>query len=366
MADTERLERPAGGPSVGSRPAPPPPRYPSLRQRLFMGLGIVVLAAAFIWGVWYIFIGSHYVSTDDAYVDAKSAQITPQIAGTIQSVAVEDTQNVKRGDLLVVIDPSDAKLAAAQADANYNHALSHARQYYANVDAAEAAVSARKADLERAQVDYERRQALKSTGAISGDELTTARNAFDTAEADVKAAEQNLLAAKALITGPDPEKIPEVLAAAATRDKAHLDLDRTVIKAPIDGIVARNAIQIGQHVDIGATLMSVVPVAQAYVNANFKEGQLTDVRPGQKATLTADIYGSSVEYHGKVEGIGGGTGSAFAIIPAQNATGNWIKIVQRLPVRIILDPQELQQHPLRVGLSMSVKVDISDKGDSGS
>jgi membrane fusion protein (multidrug efflux system) len=272
----------------------------------------------------------------------------------------------KQGDVLVVIDPSDAKLAAAQAEAQYNRALSHSRQYYANVDGAEATVSARKADLERAKIDYDRRQALKSTGAISGDELSTARNALDIADAGLRAAEQNLLAAKALITSPEPEKNPEVLAAAAMRDKARLDLERTVLKAPIDGIVARSAIQIGQHVDIGATLMSVVPLAQAYVNANFKEGQLTDVRPGQSATLTADIYGSGVVYHGKVEGIGGGTGSAFAIIPAQNATGNWIKIVQRLPVRIALDPKELQEHPLRVGLSMSVKVDISEKGDSGS
>ncbi|TAL01583.1 MAG: biotin/lipoyl-binding protein [Rhodospirillaceae bacterium] len=372
MADSDRYERSPGGPGAdiypraGNRPASPPVRYPSLRQRLFMGLGMVVGIAALLWIGWYILVGSHYVSTDDAYVDAKTAQITPQISGTIISVAVMDTQSVKRGDVLVVIDPTDMQLALAQADADYNHTLGRVRQYYANVDAAAAQVTARKADLERARVDYNRRRALESTGAISGDEMTTARNSLDTAAADLQAAQQELVARKALITSPKPEQNPEVLSAAATRDRARLDVARTLIRAPIDGIVARSGIQIGQHVEVGATLMSIVPVADAYVNANFKEGQLTDVRIGQPATLTSDLYGSGVVFHGKVIGIGGGTGAAFAIIPAQNATGNWIKIVQRLPVRIALDPADLKEHPLRVGLSMTAEINVREKGDPNS
>jgi membrane fusion protein (multidrug efflux system) len=371
MADSNTLERSPGGPgsaqapNTTGRPSPPPDRYPSLRQRLFMGLGLVVVGAAVIWGLWYLFIGSHYVTTDDAYVDAKIAQITPQIDGTVAIVPVIDTQAVRKGDVLVVIDPADKKLALAQAEAHYTQALSRAKQYYANVDASLAQVAARKADVERAQVDFKRRQALESTGAISGDELTTARNALDTAKANLRAAEQQLIANRALVTSPHPEQNAEVLAAAAVRDKARLDMERTVIRAPIDGIVARSAVQIGQHVSEGAKLMSVVPVQEAFVDANFKESQLTDVRVGQLATLTSDLYGGGVTYHGHVIGIGGGTGSAMAIIPAQNATGNWIKIVQRLPVRIALDPRELEANPLRVGLSMTAKVDIREK-DEGS
>jgi len=370
MADTDRNERSPGGPSAesfprpGVRPAPPLPRYPSLRQRLFMGLGLVVLVGILLWITWYVFVGSHYVSTDDAYVDAKTAQITPQIDGTIASVPAQDTQIVKKGDVLVVIAPRDMQLDLAQADAEYNRALNRVQQYYANVAAAAAQVTARKADVDRAQIDFNRRKALESTGAISGDEMTTARNALETANAGLQAAEQELVARKALVTTAKPEDNPEVLTAAAARDRARLGVERTVIHSPIDGVVARNAIQIGQRVQIGTTLMSVVPIAEAYVNANFKEGQLSDVRVGQLATLTSDLYGRGVVFHGKVVGLGGGTGSAFAIIPAQNATGNWIKIVQRLPVRIALDPKELEEHPLRVGLSMTAEIDLHSKSDS--
>jgi len=366
MADSNTLERSPGGPgaaSTASRPAPAPDRYPTLRQRLFMGLGLVVVVAAALWGLWYLFFGSAYVSTDDAYVEARMAQITPQVDGTVSSVPVIDTQSVKKGDVLVEIDPADAKLSLAQAEANLTQALSRTKQNIANIDAAVAEVTARKADAERARVDYKRRLALETTGAISGDELTTARNALDTAQANLQAAEQQLIARRALVTDPKPEANAEVIAALAAREKFVLALKRTTIKAPIDGIIARSAVQVGQHVSVGARLMSVVPITEAYVDANFKESQLTHVRIGQPATLTSDIYGSSVEYHGRVVGVGGGTGSSMAIIPAQNATGNWIKIVQRVPVRIALDRKELAENPLRVGLSMTAKVNIRHKGD---
>jgi membrane fusion protein (multidrug efflux system) len=334
-------------------------RRGQLRKRLFAGLGVLVAVVAIGAGLrWYI-VSSHYASTDNAYVDASVAQITPRVEGTLDSVPANDTQRVKKGDVLATIDPSDARLALAQAEANYTLAQQHVAQYFANVDAAAAQLVARRGDLERAQKDYERRASLASTGAVSGDELTTAHNDLQTAQAGVLQAANQLAAQKALIAAGNAAHNPEVLNAKAALEKAKLDLDRTVIRAPIDGVVAQNTAQIGQHVDSGAVLMSVVPVAEAYVNANFKESQLDRVRVGQPVTLTSDLYGSSVVFHGRVVGLGGGTGSAFSVIPAQNATGNWIKVVQRLPVRIALDPKELAEHPLRVGLSMNAEIDIS-------
>jgi membrane fusion protein (multidrug efflux system) len=331
----------------------------ALRRRLLIALGGAVLLVAVAWGVWWYIVASHYVSTDDAYVDASLAEITPQIDGTIAQVPVSDTNHVKRGDVLVVIDPADAELAVAQARANYGQAIHKVRQYFANADQAAAEVAARQADLARAETDFSRRAGLARTGAVSGDEISTAGNALQTAKANLEAAKEQLASQKALIDDGDVAHNPEVLAAKAALDKANLDLSRTIIRAPIDGIVAQNGVQIGQRVKVGAILMSVVPVAEAHVNANFKEGQLDRVRAGEPATLTSDLYGSGVVFHGRVIGVGGGTGAAFATIPAQNATGNWIKVVQRVPVRIALDPKELADHPLRVGLSMSAKIDIA-------
>jgi membrane fusion protein (multidrug efflux system) len=322
-------------------------------------LGLLVLAAAIAWGSWWYVVASHYASTDDAYVDASTALITPQIDGTIAAVPVYDTQRVRRGQPLVIIDPLDAKLAVAQDEANYAQAVRLVQQSFANVDAAAAQVAARKADVEKARVDYGRRTALASTGAVSGDELTTARNAVETAQAELLAAQSQFAALQALVRGSDVDHNPQVLSAKASLDKARLDLDRTIIRAPLDGVIVQDNVQTGQRVKVGATLMSVVPLDRVYVNANFKEGQLDQVRVGQPVTLTSDLYGSSVVFHGRVAGLGGGTGSAFAVIPAQNATGNWIKVVQRLPVRVALDPKELAEHPLRVGLSMTAKIDIS-------
>jgi membrane fusion protein (multidrug efflux system) len=331
-----------------------------MRQRLFALLGGLVLVAALLAGAYWYFISSNYASTDNAYVDASTAQITPRIEGTLASVPVNDTRHVKKGDVLATIDPTDAQIALVQAKANFAQAQQHVAQYFANVDAAAAQVAARRGDLARAQMDYQRRASLASTGAVSGDELTTARNDLQTAQSGLTQAVNQLASQRALIAGHDAAHNPEVLAAEAALDKAKLDLERTVIRAPIDGVVAQNTAQIGQHVAPGAPLMSVVPVAAAYVNANFKESQLDRVRAGQPVTLTSDLYGSSIVFHGRVVGIGGGTGSAFSVIPAQNATGNWIKVVQRLPVRVALDPKELAAHPLRVGLSMYAEIKLAE------
>ena len=329
------------------------------RRRLFMLLGGVVVIAALIAGIWWYIVSSRYVSTDDAYVDASVAEITPQIDGLVRSVPVNDTQTVKKGQVLVVIDPVDEQIAVAQAEANYGQATRRVEQYFANASAGAAQVASKRADLQRAQLDYKRRVALASTGAVSGDELSTAKDALDTAVAGVEMAQRQLLSQQALIRGTTVQNNPEVMAAKAQLDAARLALSRTVLRAPVDGIVAQSVVQVGQRVQVGTQLMTVVPVAQVYVNANFKEGQLRKVRIGQAATLTSDLYGSSVVFHGKVAGVGGGTGSAFAVIPAQNATGNWIKVVQRLPVRIALDPAELARHPLRVGLSMDATIDVA-------
>jgi len=354
------------------------------RGKLFAGLAVVVLLGAAGYGGWYALVGSRQVTTDNAYVAAETAQVTPLVGGPVREVRVSDTQAVKKGQVLIVLDDTDARLAVAQAEAALAQAERRVQGYFANDDALGAQVTARaadesraaaqvesaKADLDRARVDLDRRKALSASGAVSGEELTAAQNAFDTAKARLEAAQAALAQARAsrsaaagsleanqvLTRNSTVATNPEVAVARARLDQARVDLERTVIRAPVDGVVARRQVQVGQRVAPGATLMSIVPINQAYVEANFKEVQLKDVRIGQKAELEADLYGRSVKYEGRVVGLAGGTGAAFAVIPAQNATGNWIKVVQRVPVRIALDPEELQVHPLRVGLSMKAVI----------
>ena len=352
---------------------------------LFGAIGLAVVGV----GVHWFLVGRNYVSTDDAYVDASNAQITPLVSAAIVKLPVVETQRVKAGDVLVVLDDSDFKLALAQAQAQLGQTERKVQGYFSNDDALAAQINARDADivaarariasadsdLQRAKIDFDRRQALASSGAVSGDELTTAQNRLRQSEAALASMRAALAQSEAqkvaavgarkinaaLIEGTTLDTNPEVLAARAAADKAKLDLDRTVIRAPIDGVVTRNTVQIGQRVQSGASLMTLVPLDQVYVNANFKEVQLDRVIIGQKAELTSDLYGRGVVFHGTVVGLAGGTGAAFALIPAQNATGNWIKVVQRLPVRIELDPRDLQQHPLRVGLSMNATIDLASK-----
>jgi membrane fusion protein (multidrug efflux system) len=329
------------------------------RLRLFGGLAASI---AVLGGGYYAYdtlVLSRHAVTDNAYVGADVAQVTPQIGGTVAEVPINDTMHVKRGQVLVMLDRADTEIAFAQAQANYAQAVRHVRQYFANSGEAAAQVDARASDMKRATLDYNRRTALFAAGAISTEQLTTARNTLETAHAGYTAAQQALQSQQALIHGVDADHNPEVLAAKAALDKARLDLSRTVIRAPIDGVVSKRDVQVGQRVQPGIPLMMVVPIQAAYVDANFKEVQLAKVRPGQPVTLTSDLYGDSVVYTGHVIGFSGGTGAAFAIVPAQNATGNWIKVVQRLPVRIALDPRELKQHPLQVGLSMTADVNVA-------
>ena len=330
------------------------------RKRLLSGLALCSLAAVIAAGARWYLESAQSVSTDDAYVDAPLAEITPQIDGTILRVAVFDTQHVRRGDLLVQLDPADAGLAVQQARAAYEQAMRRVEQYMANVNAAQANVAGKQSNLKRAELALNRRRSVSEHGAVSAEEISTATNALDAATSDLSIAQQQLAAQRSLVHSDDIAGNPEVLAAKAALDKALLDLERTQIRAPVDGVVAERHAQIGQRIRLGSNLMNVVPLMDAHVDANFKEVQLQHIQPGQKADLISDLYGATVVFHGRVEGVGGGTGSAFAVIPAQNATGNWIKVVQRLPVRIALDARELAAHPLRVGVSMTAKVYLGD------
>lgn len=329
------------------------------RKRLFAYLGAGVAVVAVLAALQWVLIGSHYVSTEDAYVGASTARISAQVAGVIAEVPISETRPVKAGETLLVIDPADAKLAQARAEAEYRRAIQHVRQFYAEEAGASAQVAARQADLVRAETDFDRRSTLAQTGAVSGEELSSARAARDAAKANLAAAQQMLASQRALTQGTRVDTNPETLAAKAALDAANLNLSRTKVVSPIDGIVVQNATQIGQRVEPGTPLMSIAPISDAYVDANFKEGQLRKMRIGQPVELKSDVYGGRVKYHGIVTGIGGGTGSAFAVIPAQNATGNWIKVIQRVPVRIKLQREELAKNPLRVGMSMHATVNVS-------
>jgi membrane fusion protein (multidrug efflux system) len=298
------------------------------RQRAVL-FCVLALTAAAAGGGAYVYwkqVGSRYVSTDNAYTAAEVAMVTAQIDGPVAAVNVVDSQEVKRGDILVIIDDTDARLALRQAQADLGRA--------------QAQVTAAAADVERTGIDLKRREALVASGSVSGDEVTHVKNGASDAEAALNGARAAVALAQARV------------------DKAKVDLGRTVIRSPVDGVIARRQVQLGQRVQPSTPLLSVVPVEELYVNANFKEVQLAKVRNGQKVELVSDLYQGKVVFHGVVDGFSGGTGAAFALIPAQNATGNWIKVVQRLPVRIRLNPAELAAHPLRLGLSMNAAVDL--------
>lgn len=360
-------------------------RATSSRKKGFMGLAAAIVIAAVGYGLWYYFVGSRYVSTDNAYSAAEVAEVTPSVTGIVQTVNVVDTQAVKQGDVLVQLDDTDARLALAQAEANLGQSRRRVSSYMATDEGLAAQVKAREADetqaqarlvaaqsdFTKAQVDLKRREALAKSGAVSGEELTNARNAMAQAESNLNVAKAaaaqatanrlSTIGAKkanaALTINATVETNPEVMLAKAKVEQAQVDLARTVIKAPVDGVIARRQVQVGQRVQNGERLMSVVPLHDVHVDANFKEVELRHVKIGQPVEVTADIYGDKVLYHGVVSGVSGGTGSAFSMIPAQNATGNWIKVVQRLPLRITLDKNELAKHPLQVGLSMIATID---------
>ena len=318
--------------------------------------GVAIASAAY--GAYWAQVLRYHQSTDDAYVSGNVVQITPQISGTVVAIGADDTQFVKVGQPLVKLDQADAQVALDAAEAQLARSVRDVRNLFATSSELEAAVQLRRTDLAAAQSDLARRQRLGSSGAVSAEELQHASDAVKVAQAALLAAEQQLAANRARVDGTTLKDHPQVRDAAAAVRAAYLTLSRTELPAPVAGFVARRNVQLGQRVSPGTPLMAVVPLDQVWVDANFKEPQLARMRVGQPVTLVADLYGSHVRYHGTVAGFGAGTGSAFSLLPAQNATGNWIKIVQRVPVRIALDPREIGAHPLQIGLSMKADVDV--------
>jgi membrane fusion protein, multidrug efflux system len=382
MPDSGESVSTAGSATARSR-LPPVNR----RRNLLLALAGVVVLGGIGYGVYWVLVASHYVSTDNAYTGADVAQVTPLISGQVQTIPVKETQIVAKGQPVLYIDPVDERIAVAQAKAALGQAERQVQGYFANDTALAAEVASRRSaiaqadaqiasatsDRDRALIDLQRRQKLASSGAVSGEELTTAQDRFKEAQAALTAAQAAHASAianasqavgsrdvnEALITGTDVADNPDVLAAKARLAAAELALSRTAIPAPVAGEVTKKVAEIGQQVQPGTVVMQIVPIREIYVDANFKEVQLKRVRIGQPVVLTSDLYGGGVKFHGRVQGLSGGTGSAFSLIPAQNASGNWIKIVQRLPVRIRLDPDELEKHPLRVGLSMTATIDVA-------
>jgi membrane fusion protein (multidrug efflux system) len=326
----------------------------------FAILAALVIIGALIWLGRWILVSSHYETTDDAYISSDMVQITSEIPGTVLAVRVDDTQSVERGALLAELDPADARVAASEAEAQLARAVRDVRGLFAQRDQLRAQIAQRQSDVKRAQDDVERREGLLSDGAVSGEELSHSRDALTAARAALDGARQQLNATEAQISGTRIETHPQVLDAEAAVRNAALALHRTALRAPVAGVIARRSVQVGQRVAAGAPLMALVPLDDVWVDANFKEGQLRTIRIGQRVSLRSDLYGSNVIYRGRIAGLSAGSGSAFALLPAQNASGNWIKIVQRIPVRIVIDAQDLKDHPLRVGLSMSAEVDVRD------
>ncbi len=334
----------------------------SSRGLLLRLLGVVVVVAAIGWGFWYFLDGRWYASTDDAYVGGNVVQITPQIAGTVISIGADDGDLVKKGDVLVKLDQANADVALAEAKANLANTVRKVRGLYSNVSGARALVAARKVAVARARADYRRRVALAKSGAISAEELAHAADTLATAESALTTGQQQLETGKVLVDDTVVASHPDVQAAAARLRAAYLNDIRTTLLAPVSGYVAMRSVQLGQSVTPGSALMAVVPLQQVWVDANFKETQLTHMRIGQPVQIDSDVYGSAVTYKGEIASLGVGTGSAFSLLPAQNATGNWIKIVQRIPVRVVFtDPAQLQKHPLRIGMSLNVEVNLHDQ-----
>ncbi len=359
-------------PIPSSAPAVPAAR----RKPALIAVAAATLLAGAAYGAWWALVLRHHEATDNAYVQAPVVQITPQVGGTVLAVLADDTDVVKAGAPLVRLDPSDAKLALERAEAQLAQTVREVRTLYANNGTLAATIRQREADVLRAQSevarandDVMRRRPLAQSGAVGGEEmkhaeatLASAQSALAAAQGALAAAREQAASNQALTEGTRVETHPNVERAAAAVREAWLALQRTELPAPLDGQVAKRSVQVGQRVAAGTPLMTVIPLDQVWVEANFKEVQLRRMRIGQPVKLTADLYGSKVEYDGRIAGLGAGTGAAFALLPAQNATGNWIKVVQRVPVRVELDAKQLAAHPLRVGLSMEATVDVGDDG----
>jgi membrane fusion protein (multidrug efflux system) len=355
----------------GAAPAAAP-QTNGARKKALSGVAAAVVLGGLAYGTYWALVLNHFESTDNAYVQGNVVQLTPQVGGTVVAINADDTDHVKAGQLLVKLDPADAKVALDQAEAQLAQTVREVRTLFANNSTLKAQIALREADLARAQSDFvkaqddvNRRSPLVSTGAVgqeefnhSSSQLAAAKSSVAAAQSAVIAARESLASNQTLTDGVAVDQHPNVMRAAARVRESYLALRRAELLAPVDGFVAKRSVQLGQRIAAGAPLMSVIALDGVWVEANFKESQLRNLRIGQPVELQADVYGKKVDYRGTIDGLGAGTGAAFALLPAQNATGNWIKVVQRVPVRIRLDPKELVEHPLRVGLSMDAKVDV--------
>jgi membrane fusion protein (multidrug efflux system) len=333
---------------------------PAKRRRALIIVAAVFVLAAVAWVLLWLFVFSTREKTDNAYVGGNQVAISAQVPGIVTSILADDTQRVEAGQVLVKLDNTDADVRLQQMSSALAQAVRQVRQQTESATSADAQVTKARVDLKKAQADLARRAPLVAAQAEAPETVQHLRDAVDQAQASLDAAQAQAAASHAAIEGTQVATNPAVEQARANYRSAWIAAQRNNIYAPVTGYVAQRSVQVGNSVQPGQQLMAVVPLHNLWVDANFKENQLRHIRVGQPAKVEADLYGGSAEFHGKVIGLGAGTGSVFSLLPAQNATGNWIKVVQRVPVRIALDDKELDQHPLRVGLSADVTVDITD------
>jgi membrane fusion protein, multidrug efflux system len=346
--------------SVQNAPSPVARLMRQRRRTWFTILGVLLAVIAVAVALWWWLYASRYQSTDDAYVAGDLVGVMSQVSGTVIAIGADETDRVQAGEVLVRLDPTDTRIALQAAEQQLARTVRQVRTVFANRAQGSALVAERRADLDRALADFDRRKNLTASGAVSTEELGHARDAVNAARDALNAAQKNLAASAALVGRTGVADNPDVQAAATTVENAWLNVQRTSVRAPVSGFVARRAVQLGERIAPGTALLAIVPLERVWIEANFKEVQLKNMRIGQPVKVVSDLYGGKVEFQGRVAGLGLGTGSAFALLPAQNATGNWIKVVQRVPVRIALDPEELRQHPLRIGLSTTVTVNVQD------
>ncbi len=343
-----------------------PSQTPAKNSRFKM---LAIAAAVFAvlgiaYALYHLGYGQYHEDTDDAYVGANLVYVNAQVSGTVTALSADDNQPVKTGQPLVQLDPADAAVALADAEGRLGETVRQIRQQFRNVDATAAIVEQRKTDLTRVQDDLNRRQQLTGGEALSAEDLAHARDAVTAAHDALNVAQKQLEQARVPVEGTTLRHQPTLLRARAAYIQAYLVAQRNAVVSPVDGFVSRRSVQVGQRVAPGNSLLAVVPLQGAWIDANFKEPQLRNIRVGQPATVSTDIYGGHVEYHGKVASISAGSGGAFSLLPPQNATGNWIKVVQRVPVRIMLDSADLAAHPLRVGLSTTVDINTHQRDGS--
>ena len=321
----------------------------------------VVLTAILAYGIYYFVFAHNQVETDDAYVNANLVRLTPQISGTVIGINTDETQFVRQGQVLVEIDPHDSEVALAQAKANLGQIVRDVAQLFSQEARDIAAVNSQQTLLTQATQDLDRDRSVFAIHGVSDETLKHDEHTVRVAHMALEQAQATLASTRAQIVGATPETHPRVLQAEANLRSAWLASARTRVVAPVSGYVVRRTVQLGQQITPATEMLAIVPVESVWIDANFKENQLRNLRIGQSVEVSADMYGSHITYHGKVLGLQAGTGSSLAVLPAQNASGNWIKIVQRLPVRIGLDPHELATHPLFVGLSTTVHVNVEDQ-----